>query len=135
MATIQETIAEALKGLSPRVESEVVARIADRTVDKNVDILVKCVDLLTAEEAALKKLERPDNVQFDKDGKSVSETYSKTRWDEVKKKRERIEKIKKAINKALENSDYVDAINLSGGKASAEDKTGDGEKDDTSTAG
>lgn len=115
--SVREKIATEMSTLNPKVEAAMVRILADREVEKRSVALVKCWDLLQTAENELKRL-RPDHVIFDVTHTKVGEAYSKTQDENRKKIEQRIEKLAKAINKAIDDHDFSDAYNLanSGGK-------------------
>ena len=121
---VARKVTEALGAAHPRIEAQVVEAFVKREVDKRADALVKVMDLLTATKRELNKC-GPDNVAYDHTGAKTHESYSKKRIDEMDKLRKKIGKIEKALNKALENSDYGELYNFASGKAPTEDQSGD----------
>ncbi len=126
MLTVQTKVAEQLANLSPKVEEKVVEALTKRELDKRSDAVVKILDLLSRSEVDVKKL-GPDLYTFDAEGKRTSEAYSKARTEERKKAHERIEKLTKALTKALDNNDYGDLYNLAKEQPTKDQRDGGGE--------
>ena len=124
--SIAEKVAEQISGLGPSVEADVIEALVERESKRRSTALVDGIDKLAKLENELKRL-KPDIVQYDEKGQIVSSTFSKARYDEMKKANEQIEKLTKAINKALEKEDFSDLYNMfkqqsPGGDKSASDK-------------
>ncbi len=98
--------------------TEVANKVVDFFVKKEVD---RRVTALTTAVTELEKLEKealkvkPDQQSFDADGKVVAETFSKAKFEEKKKAGEKIAKLRKAIEKALNDNDFGDLFNQSKG--------------------
>jgi histidinol dehydrogenase len=128
--SIQDVALEQIKGLGPRVESYVVDKIVDRELEKRAVPITQGMDTLTKFEEELKKVDKPDMIARDKEGKVVSEAYSSKRLEEIKKAKEKIEKLHKAIEKAYIHGDVKDLnqLNQSSGKDKAESGAGNTEE-------
>lgn len=118
MQTIQNKIAEQISTLAPAVEDEVVKALVNRQLNKRSTAVVSAVDLLERLEIDLRKI-NPEKT-YDKDGNVVSEYYTKQKLEERNKLLQKIEKLNKALNKALEKSDYGDLYNLGSGESKSE---------------
>jgi hypothetical protein len=116
--TIRAKLAEQLKEINPRLESEIIDALVDRDVDKKKHAFLSVYDKLTKAEAEYKRL-GPDDIAFDVTGKKTREDYTKKRVEEIKKAEAHIAKLMKALNKAMEG-DYGDVFNLAGGKDTTE---------------
>lgn len=123
--TLVSTVADMLKttGVSA-IEEKVAETLFEREINKRSEAVVKVLDLIAQEEKELKKVDRPDNTSYDRTGKPVSESFSKARLEDIAKKTKRIEKLKGAINKALEKSDYGDLYQAASGKLKDDDAGG-----------
>jgi len=115
MTSIREKIAETIVNAAASVEDKVVDVFVDREVAKRSEALVKVIDKINDAENSLKKI-RPDQISYNEKGEKVQESFSKGKLDEKNKLHQQIDKIMKAITKALENNDYGDVYNLAGGK-------------------
>lgn len=111
---IRTKIAEQLSNISPKVENDVVEALVAREVSKRSAAIVQALDDLSELEKTMKKT-KPDQQSFDVEGKVISETYSKNRFEELNKIKAKIEKYTKAIDKAL-NGDLSDVYNLNSQK-------------------
>lgn len=119
------------------IEEKVAETMFAREINKRSEAVVKVLDLISQEEKELKKIDRADIQTYDRTGKPVGEgTYSKARLEDIQKRTKKIEKLKGAINKALEKSDYGDLYNAASGKLKDDDaggaNTGGGGSEDQS---
>lgn len=121
--TVYDKIAEQITSLAPQVEADVVDALVQRELNKRSEAVVIVMDQLSKLELDLRKI-KPDQT-FDGEGKVVSETYTKAKFEELKKLREKITKFSSAITKALEKADFTDVYNIknqkSGGSPSSEE--------------
>lgn len=123
--TIATKVAEMIKESgSERVETEVVSVMVEREIDRRAQAAVQGLDKLAKMENEYKRIDRPDNIQLDAEGKEVSATYSPARIKERKEAREKIGKLEKSLKKALEDGDFNDLYNQvsGGGKSDQPDK-------------
>jgi hypothetical protein len=88
------------------VYDRIVEVLTEREVQARVDLLDSALKKRAEAQKELRKLERPDQVAYDADGKVTAESFSKARADEVKKAREQAQKLEGAITTALLRSDF-----------------------------
>ncbi len=119
MTTLSEKVNNALAGISTDVEKAIIDGIVKREVEKRAVAVTKVYDQMMREEKELRKVDRADQKTFNKDGSIAAETYSKERLDAIKKHNQAIEKMMKAIEKALAQQDFSDVYNLTGADKSA----------------
>ena len=74
-------------------------------IDRRVDLVKKGMDKLDAVEKDLKKM-GPDNSSYNAEGKVIQESWTKTGLEAFNKVKQKVEKLKKAIDTALESNDY-----------------------------
>jgi hypothetical protein len=117
MPTINEQVAERIKGISPQVEETVVNLLVDKEVNRRVELITQGLTRLEEFDRESRKLSKPDVETFDGDGNVASSGFSKDRTEARKKLTERTEKMTKAIDKAL-GGDIGDLANLVNQKAS-----------------
>jgi len=125
--SVQQKIATQIAELAPSVEETVVNTLVERELTKRSEAVVQCMDTLGKLEGDLRKI-KPDQVSYDSDGKIISESFSRNKFEEKKKLIERIGKYTNAITKAIEKADFSDVYNLKnqgsgGGKDSTETDT------------
>lgn len=111
---IRVKIAEKLGGLGPSIESAVIEHLANEEVEKKKTTLVVALDALTKMENAHRRLLKPDLVFGNSEGGDKVEAFTPGRQEEIKKSKEKIEKMERAITKALEKGDFGDVLNLTG---------------------
>ena len=122
MATLKETVAEKIAGLGPVVHEAVASALADQVKEKRVKAVLTALSLKEETEKELKKI-KPEQT-FDGDGKVVSEFYTKTNFESRKKTTEKLAKIEKALNEALdpEKPNYENLFKVVQNKGAAEPK-------------
>lgn len=121
-ATLRETVAAQVAQISPAVMDRVVAHLVAEEERKRADAIVKGVGDLNALQRERNKIARPDAVTYNADRSVAAESYSKARLDEIEKLDKRIDKLTKALDKALAG-DMGDLLNVAKGgepKADAE---------------
>lgn len=130
MNSLQMKVAESIANLGPQTEDKVVDVLVQRELTKRSDGLVQAIDKLSKMENEFKKM-KPDVATFDDKGNKVSEYYSKTLTDQRKKHTEQTEKLKKAINKALETGEFSDVYNFGKDQGQGQGKSGQGDSSTT----
>ena len=128
--TIQEQVAAGIAKLGPRVETTIVDMMVDKELERRTPPIVQGLDRLSEFDVELKKTDKPDVKTLNADGSLKDESYSPKKFEEVKKIKERIQKLTNAINKALDNGDLKELNQLlqSSGKDKAEGKPGTSEE-------
>lgn len=92
-------VAEKVNGSNTLVKQRVVDALAEKEIASRADLLDKCLAKLVEFDKSLKKL-GPDQVAIAADG-TKSESYSKARWEEAKKTKEKMGALEKATEAAL----------------------------------
>jgi len=87
--SVQQKIATQIAELAPSVEEAVVNTLVERELTKRSEVVVQCMDTLGKLEGDLRKI-KPDQVSYDSDGKIISESFSRNKFEEKKKLIERI---------------------------------------------
>ena len=128
--SVQQKIATQIAELAPSVEEAVVNTLVERELTKRSEAVVQCMDTLGKLEGDIRKI-KPDQVSYDSDGKIISESFSRNKFEEKKKLIERIGKYTSAITKAIEKADFSDVYNLKnqGAGGSSSNKETDTETD------
>jgi predicted transcriptional regulator len=101
-AQVAQTLADVGK---EQVRAAVVAKLVQDEVQSRTELVLKNLNDLSRLRNDLKKI-KPDQQSFDAQGKIVSETYSKSKLDELNKTNEQIAKLEKGLELALEKDDY-----------------------------
>lgn len=122
---IQDAAAERIAKSGPVVQERVTEMLAAKEIDRRVGVVDRALQAQDRLEAELKKLDRPDVKSYvaGPDGKQVAqEAMSSGRYDSVKKAREQLERLTKALDAALaggtakEFEELEKAIPQGGGK-------------------
>lgn len=112
MSELRAVIAEQILKCAPLVEERIVTAMVEREVVKRGEAIGKCLDKLMKAENDQRKI-KPDIIAYDAAGTKVSENWSKERLEELNKSKQRIEKLTRAIDKALDKKpDFSDVYNL-----------------------
>jgi hypothetical protein len=118
MPTINEQVATRIKNCAPAVEDRVVDVLAEKEVARRVELIVQGLGKADDAEKEIRKFSKPDVEQFDGEGNPVATLFSKDRTDARKKLNEKIVKLEKAIEKAVDG-DIGDLANLIQNKGDA----------------
>jgi len=106
--TIQEAVAEKITQSGENVANTVIEKLAEVEISKRVDAITKAVQKQEQLEKDLKKINKNDVVTYIEG--TPTEVMSKNRFEEIKKSKEKIDKLTKAIDFAL-NQNSFDAYN------------------------
>lgn len=87
------------------IRRKVVDHLTNTEIMRRTDMLVKAMDVRYEAEKELSKI-KPDSVAYDEGGAKHHELFTKAKVDERKKCKEKLAKIDKAINKAINDADY-----------------------------
>lgn len=113
MPSVKEAVTEQLGSIGPSVREKVVTLLVDAEVEKRTTAVVAVVRKLDEANAALRKVNRADMETFNEDGSVATATFTKQRLDEIKKTKETIAKLEKALDEAFEKSDFQKVFELS----------------------
>ena len=113
MPSVKESVTEQLGAVGPSVREKVVTLLVDAEIEKRTNAVVAVVRKLDEANAALKKINRPDTETYNEDGSVASASFTKQRLDEVKKTKETIAKLEKALDEAFDKSDFQKVFELS----------------------
>lgn len=108
------------------IRSRVVDQLVEEEIGRRADLLAKVFAVREQTARDLDKL-RPDQVFYNDKGEKVNETFSKAKFEERKKATEKLGKIDKALDKAINEANYEDLKKWAGGG----DKGDKGEKEET----
>jgi len=103
--TLMKEVSEKVEMSSKSVKDKVVEMLAEKEVQARTDATMSVLSKLNETNKALNKV-KPDNVSYDQDGKEVSATYSKAKFDERKKLLETRDSLDKALTLALVKNDF-----------------------------
>lgn len=112
MPTIHEKVAERLSDISPAVTDKVVDLLVDKEVNKRVDNITQGLAKLDDLEKERRKHSKPDVQTYKEDLSPADPQFSKERVDAIQKLNQKIEKLTKALDKAIDAGDFGDLNNL-----------------------
>lgn len=99
--TLREAVATQIAALSPTVEQAVIDALVTAETQKRADAIVKGIETLNGFQKELAKINKPDQVSYNADRTVSGESYSKDRLDAIEKITKKIDKLTKALDKAL----------------------------------
>ena len=97
-------VKKAIKNSASVVKNKVVDLFVNEEIDKRVKSLHSAYVKLKELRNAVNKI-KPDNVNYDEEGQVTSQSYSKAKVDELKKSKERVVKLERAIDAAIANEE------------------------------
>lgn len=104
--TITEAVADRIGGISPEVNERVITALVDRELTKRTEAILNGYDKLRTLENELKKIKPDLGGYFEEDGTEIKPMrYSKERFEERKKKTDQIEKLRAALDLAIDKGD------------------------------
>ena len=106
-------VKDAVKGQD--VRGCVVDFLVKEEVEKRKTMLVKALVARKEAETAVRKV-KPDMLTYDETGKVVTSGYTKKTADELKKAKESLARIDKAITAAINEANYDGLKNVGGGQ-------------------
>lgn len=111
--TIQTKIRQQMVDLlGPQVEDWIVDKTIGEESLRRAEPIKKALDIHANLLDQIKKLDRPDHIIKDKDGKITFEGYTSKRSDELKKLRENVDKLERASDKAFKDGDIKELNQL-----------------------
>ena len=110
--SVKETVANRLANSGATIRNAVVDILVKEETDRRVAATTKAVNKLAELDKELKKLSKPDIETFNADETPASPVFSKTRIEEIKKVREQIAKIEKALTEAFDNNNFQKVLDL-----------------------
>ena len=108
---INTQVAERLSQIAPVVTEKVIDHLVSKEVNRRADAVISALGSIDKFSNELKK-HKPDIVAYDDAGAVVSSNWSKAKLDERNKVEANINKLNKAVEKALNENDYADLFNL-----------------------
>jgi hypothetical protein len=109
---INKKVAQVISGSNEKVQEAVIEILAGKEITRRTDAVVSAIAELNKMESELKKI-KPDVVSYDENEVEVSANWTKGKLEEKKKLTGKIEKLTKALDKALGTGDYCDLLNYS----------------------
>lgn len=99
--SLRDAVAAEVNQISPQVHDRVKQHFVDTEINRRVDLVVKGMDTLHQLNTDLRKINKPDVNTFNGDGTPAASSFTKPRLDEINKLNERINKLTRAIDAAL----------------------------------
>lgn len=113
MANVKEMVAERIANSGPTILEGVIEHLVKETVDKRKAVAVQGYAEYAKLEKELLKL-KADQLIYDENGAVIQQGFKKETVDAIKKTKEKMEKLNRAIDKALDKNDWGDLTNLVG---------------------
>jgi hypothetical protein len=120
VVTIREAVASKLAESGPQVNQTVIDLLAGKEIERRTTAILSGLSEKDRIEKDIRKI-KPDNVAFNEKGEQVRAEYTKAKYEELKKANEKLDKVTKATEAAL-NGDYTklfDYLEKNSGKAPA----------------
>lgn len=106
MKTITEAVAERISSISAAVNEKVIETLVNQHLNKCAEAILNGMEKLRTLEGELRKIKPDVGGYFDDQGNEVKAAhYSKEKHEERKKKNEQIEKLRAALDLAIEKGD------------------------------
>lgn len=99
-------IAAKVKESAPQVTARYIESQVEQEISSRVGLLDKAMQQRFKLQSDLRKVDRPDEEKFDAAGKVVQAFYTKARLEEIKKGKEALAKVEKAIELAVTTNDW-----------------------------
>ncbi len=85
--------------------------LAEKEIERRTVLLISVFEKRKEAERALNKI-KPDSILFDANGVKVSEGFTKAGMESLKKAKEALAKIDKAIEKAVNEANFEEAMKV-----------------------
>lgn len=104
--TVREAVAAKLASSGDLVAQNVISMLAEAELGRREKLVLAALTQMDAVDKSIAKI-RPDQKSLDADGKLTGESYSASRYEELKKSRELASRWSAALDKALNACDYI----------------------------
>ena len=104
--TIEEAVAERFAKLGGEVADAAINILVEKELDKRKVQVVSAFSEYDELQKRLRRLDKGDVLSYNGDGSVATQAFSKQRLDELKKVKERMAKLEKALEDAIANSDF-----------------------------
>jgi len=104
---IKASIATGIKDGQSEVKDRVVAHYTEKELERRSNLIIKGLDKLESLEQERDRI-KPDQIAVNDQGQEQSSTYSKANFEKLKKAREAVGKLSKALNAAIEQGSQQD---------------------------
>jgi hypothetical protein len=112
MMRIKEVVAERIAASGATIEEAVIAKLTEEVVSKRVGMILQAFQEIDKAEKERFRMTKPDHVLYDETGEVVSQAYSKDAQALLAKAKQREEKLRAALDAALEKNDYSGLNNV-----------------------
>jgi hypothetical protein len=113
---IRKAVADGLIKVNDKVRAAIVADISEKEFQKRVEATTKVLEEFEKIERDLRKI-KPVPTGFDLKGQPVGDpVYSREQVEEVKKATEKLDKLNKALEKALNDNDFSKVFEIANAK-------------------
>lgn len=99
--SLRDAVDAAIAKSGETIVGRVTGHYVDAEIDRRAKLIVAGVEAVRAAELDVKKVDKPDIVHMNAEGAVAAEHYSKGKFEEVKKVKERLERLTTALNNAL----------------------------------
>ena len=121
--TLNQEVAEAIKGSGETIKNAVKAKFVQEEVSRRTDLLTRLIVAINTFRKEGYKL-KADQISYNADKSVASETWSKAQLDKRQKFDEKLAKAESTFEKALNNNEY-DKVDEVINQLKPEAKTGD----------
>lgn len=111
MNTIKEAVAERLSTIGPQVKETIIQSLVHEETQKRVEATQKALSQIQVLEKEIEST-KPDQKMYNAEGNLVHEGFSQGKYQELTKKKEQLAKLTKAVEQALEGSDFKALLEL-----------------------
>lgn len=110
--TISQRVASEVASVAstPAILDSVVKSLVSQEINRRSDALLKVINQAFSLKKELYKV-KPDILSYNVDGTVAQAAWSKPKLEEKKKLEEKLDKLDRAIAKAVEKGDYTDVFN------------------------
>lgn len=115
MSNINQEVAKRIASSGADITERVIAHLAEEEIKRRADKVVQTVVEINKLTKSLDKVQ-PDVVSYNEDGTVANKAWSKNKLEEKKKLTDKIAKLQKALDKALDQSDFGELLGLQFGK-------------------
>lgn len=103
--SIGQKVADQIANAGPVILEKVINNLANLEIEKRATALLNAVNLAVATKRELQKI-KPDIVAYNDKGEEASANWSKPKLEEKKKLEEKLAKIEKAVDLAVNKNDF-----------------------------
>lgn len=105
-ATLLDDVKEIIASSGADVRARVVSALAEKAIGERVELTKKGLDKYNEARSNFRKVNKPDHTVFDGAGKKM-EFMTGAKVEEIKKAKEALDRIEKALELALGKNDFT----------------------------